>query len=437
MITRVEAHNYRCFHNLAVDVDEYQVLAGANGAGKTTFLDIPSLLGDLLSTRRVPEAFLERRTAASAPRAHTLKELFHQGRGSTLSFAVEAELPEVVTKALTGRSTASTVGQIPTHLRYELGLELFNNELRVSQEYLFLFSAGGRRPEAGVPFQGEPRSGGKFSLGRRTWESILSRKPGEPARFNTETTSRGPKIPELRVPPGQLALGAVLADSTLFPAALWFSDLLAEGVVFLEPEWERLRQASPPGDATRLLPNCRNLPWLALELKKRNPERFEFWIDHVRTALAQVQSIDVIEREEDHHAYFEVCYTGGYTVTSSGLSEGTLRVLTLGLLQYLPSSMLPGLLVVEEPENGIHPLAIETAVQSLDSLHDSQVWISTHSPIVLANTELSDVLVARLGEDGSVAIIAGEDHPQLQGWRDGLDIGGLDTGSLFATGVLS
>ncbi|GAB3994144.1 hypothetical protein GCM10029992_07720 [Glycomyces albus] len=234
------------------------------------------------------------------------------------------------------------------------------------------------------------------------------------------------------MPPGQLALGAVLADPTLFPASLWLSGLLTEGVVFLEPDWETLRQASPPGDPGRLLPSCRNLPWLALRLKRTDPERYEFWVDHVRTALGQVQSIDVIERADDHHAYFDVCYAGGYKVTSSGLSEGTLRVMTLSLLPYLPDDGLPKLLVVEEPENGIHPRAIETVVQSLDSLHDSQVWISTHSPIVLANTELSDVLVSRLDKDGSVKIVAGNEHPQLRGWR-----GELDPGSLFATGVLS
>ena len=49
---------------------------------------------------------------------------------------------------------------------------------------------------------------------------------------------------------------------------------------------------------------------------------------------------------------------------------------------------MPRLLVTEEPENGIHPRAIETVVQSLGMLYDSQVWVSTHSPIVLAHTEL-------------------------------------------------
>ena len=53
------------------------------------------------------------------------------------------------------------------------------------------------------------------------------------------------------------------------------------------------------------------------------------WVDHVRTALPQVRDIDPREREEDHYAYFSVEYNGGYTVTSSGLSDGTLRIFAL------------------------------------------------------------------------------------------------------------
>lgn len=46
------------------------------------------------------------------------------------------------------------------------------------------------------------------------------------------------------------------------------------------------------------------------------------------------------EREEDHHAYFVVVYQGGYEVTSSGLSDGTLRILALTILPYLPAPQL-------------------------------------------------------------------------------------------------
>jgi hypothetical protein len=36
MITRLEAIRYRCFERLGVDLGGFQVIVGANGAGKTT-----------------------------------------------------------------------------------------------------------------------------------------------------------------------------------------------------------------------------------------------------------------------------------------------------------------------------------------------------------------------------------------------------------------
>ncbi|MEW9531731.1 AAA family ATPase [Microbispora sp. NPDC049125] len=430
MITRIEVYGYRCFAKLSIGLDRYHVLAGTNGAGKTTLLDIPTLLGELLSERRASTAFLERQRRDVPARATTITELLHKGQGNAFAFAIEARLPDDVVETLAETSRAEFTQRVPTHLRYELRLGAYPRELAVADEHLFLFSDRGDRPAAGEFPQGNATSG--TALSSTEWQPVILREVGEATRFLHETTTQGSDIPPLRVPPGQLALGAVPADPAMFPAALWFASLLREGVVFFSPDWNALRRPAPPGGPKRLEPSGVNVPWLALDLQASDPERFASWIDHVRTALPQVEHIEVIEREEDHHAYFAVEYAGGYRVTSSGLSEGTLRILALTLLPYLDSAALPTLLVTEEPENGIHPRAIETVVQSLSSLYDSQVWVSTHSPIVLAHTDLPDVLAARLDGSGGVSIIRGDRHPQLRDWQ-----GSLDIGTLFAAGVLS
>ena len=106
-----------------------------------------------------------------------------------------------------------------------------------------------------------------------------------------------------------------------------------------------------------------------------------------------------------------------------------MRILTLTLLPYL--SKQPAILVTEEPENGIHPRAIEAVLQSLSSLYDSQVWVSSHSPVVLAKCKPNQLLCAQLSSDGSVEIISGNQHPHLQAWR-----GEISLGTLFAAGIL-
>jgi energy-coupling factor transporter ATP-binding protein EcfA2 len=430
VISRIEAYGYRCFPELSIDLGHYHVLAGANGAGKTTLLDIPALLGDLLRQQHIAMAFLERQSPGTPPRATSLTELLFKRMGDSIAFAVEAELPGDVVDVLADASLPRSPERTLTHLRYELRLTVGPRTLDIADEYLYLFSAQGVRPEPRVFPQGISESGSE--LREADWQAVILREGLSPTRFLHETTSQATDIPPLRVPPGQLALGTVPADPTLFPAALWFAQLLRQGLVRFEPNGELLRQPAPPGEAPRLLRSARNTPWLALRLSGTDPDRFASWVDHVRTALPHITAIDVIEREEDHYAYFSVECNGGYRVTSSGLSDGTLRILALTLLPYLDADVMPEILVTEEPETGIHPRAIETVVDSLSSLPETQVWISTHSPVVLAHTELADVLAARLGRDGAVSVIPGDEHPRLRDWQ-----GSLDIGTLFAAGVLS
>src|SRR5262249_256645 len=49
MITLVEALNFRCLHHVRQTLGQFHVLVGPNASGKTTFLDVVSFLGDLVT----------------------------------------------------------------------------------------------------------------------------------------------------------------------------------------------------------------------------------------------------------------------------------------------------------------------------------------------------------------------------------------------------
>ncbi|RUV68328.1 MULTISPECIES: ATP-binding protein [unclassified Mesorhizobium] len=431
MITRIEATRYRCFEKLDVELGEYRVLVGANGSGKTTLLDVPVLLGDLLRERTISAAFTEQRDGR-APRATALRELIFQGQGDYFILAVEAALPERVTSALL-ESMSEKVrvrkDQWPTHIRYELRLQVFNEtELQVQNEYLFVF------PEPHAPTRttadtSAPRMHGELSP-NRNWKFILTREYGGEAEYTPETVRR-PRSTKSMVAPSQLAFPRAQFESQNdFPAARWFFDLLVEDTVFFDPDWNTLRVASPPGlSKTQVLGSGKNAPWLALELQRTDADRFALWKSHVHLALPQVSDVSVHEREDDHHAYFRVRYGDRYDVPSSGLSDGTLRILVLTLLAYIAKP--PQFLVTEEPENGIHPKAIEAVIQGLASIYDSQVIVSSHSPVVLARSKLSQILAARIRNDGASEVIPGPQHPNLVDWK-----GEVSLSTLFAVGVL-
>ena len=431
MITRIEATRYRCFEKLDVELGEFRVLVGANGSGKTTLLDIPVLFGDLLGERTISAVFTGPRDGR-VPRATALRELIFQGQGDFFILAVEAALPERVTRDLLesmSDKVRSKKDRRPSHIRYELRLQVFNEtELQVQNEYLFVFPQA-HAPTRAVTDGSAPRMHGEVNP-NRSWKFILKREYGGEAEYTPETAKRSRRTKSM-VSPHQLAFPRVQFESQNdFPAARWFFDLLVEDSVFFDPNWNALRMASPPGlSKTQVLGSGENAPWLALELQKTDPDRFSLWKNHVHLALPQVSDVSVHEREDDHHAYFRVRYGDRYDVPSSGLSDGTLRILVLTLLAYIAKP--PRFLVTEEPENGIHPKAIEAVIQGLSSIYDSQVIVSSHSPVVLARTELPQILAARIHNDGACEVIPGPEHPRLADWK-----GEVSLSTLFAAGVL-
>lgn len=425
MITRIEVTNYRCFRELDLDLGRFGVVVGPNGAGKATLLDIPVLLGDLVDADNVSTAFLEA-TQPRGPRASSLTELIHKGGGDSFVFAIEARLPDrVVEELVAGLSGVARRDESrwPRHLRYELRLRVPNGRaLQVQREHLFTY------PDQSPPPRGAARLHGASDL-RREWQLVIAREGGGETELRSETRPRAKAI-RTALDPYLLALPKVRFESRAeFPAARWLVDALTEGAVLFDPRWTELRKASPPGLPARVTPDGATLPWLAMALREEAPDHFAAWAEHVAIALPQVTAIEVVEREEDHHAYFRLSYAGGHVVTSSGLSDGTLRVLALTLLTYLPAP--PRLLLVETPENGIHPQAIETVLEALSSMHDSQVLLSSHSPVVVANVPVGQLFAARLEADGAATVIPGARHPRLVDWK-----GALDLGTLFAAGVL-
>lgn len=106
------------------------------------------------------------------------------------------------------------------------------------------------------------------------------------------------------------------------------------------------------------------------------------------------------------------------------------NLLALTLPAYLDD--LKGVYLIEEPENGIHPLAVETMYQALSSVYSAQVLLASHSPVVLGSARADDVLCFARTDDGATDVIVGTQHPRLSDWH-----GEVDLGTLFASGALA
>jgi predicted ATP-dependent endonuclease of OLD family len=143
----------------------------------------------------------------------------------------------------------------------------------------------------------------------------------------------------------------------------------------------------------------------------------EDWLDHIRTVFPNIDNIT------DKYIY----YKNGSRVNINS---------SKGLYQFLKLTSIPyhdheGIFIFETPEYNIHPLNTESILQSLSSIYDGQVFISTHSPMMLNMVKIKDLLCFTKNDDGSVSIIPGNEHPYLKEWK-----GIPCLGTLFAGGVL-
>jgi predicted ATPase len=190
-----------------------------------------------------------------------------------------------------------------------------------------------------------------------------------------------------------------------------------------------MRHTSPAGSPRVFLPDGSNLPWVDHELETTDPDRLQRWVEHLQTALPDLRHISTREREDDRARFLELTYENGLQAPSWLLSDGTLRLLALTLIAYTSSA--PRILLIEEPENGIHPRAVETVLQSLRSVYDGQVFIATHSPLVLSQIRDADLLCFAKDTQGAVDVVRGDHHPALKAWRQHLNLG-----DLLAAGIL-
>lgn len=419
MIRLIEALSFRCLRDVSQEIDRFQILVGPNASGKSTFIDVPALLAALL---RQPQDVV----AVLHELSPTFDDLTFMREGRRFELAIEASIPDSL-KA-TGKN-----GRDPKNgrIRYEIALGSDEQgSLGVQGENLWLKPDGphvSSSRQQVFPAMRPPRETLLVPERKHSpegWKKVVS-KSASNDYFRAETT--GWNAP-FRFGAQRLALGNLPEDEERFPVAVWFRRLLSTGVQRLALHAEAIRRPSPPGRPAEFQPDGSNLPW-AIERLRATPERFSRWLAHVRTALPDIEEIDTVEQEDNRHRYLRLTYRGGLRVPSWVVSDGTLRLLALTLVAYLDTK--DRIFLIEEPENGIHPQAVETVYQALSGTYESQILCATHSPVMLSLAEPKDVLCFARTSEGATDIVRGNEHPNLRDWKRGTDLG-----TLFATGVL-
>lgn len=158
-----------------------------------------------------------------------------------------------------------------------------------------------------------------------------------------------------------------------------------------------LKSNSDLNDNRFLRPDGSNLPsflYLLREKYRPNYDRIvnsirdvaPFFDDFILEPLELEKSVLSLEWKERGHEKY---------MSSAAFSDGTLRFIALATLLLQPSVYKPSVILIDEPELGLHPYALSVLASLVRfSSTTSQIIISTQSAFLLDNFDPEDVLVA-------------------------------------------
>lgn len=358
MITGIEVSNFKGFRELKLSgLGRYHVLVGPNGSGKTTFFEIFGFVRDLLR--------FDIHEAISRRGVNSLRELTFDRRGGSLR--IEIALDEAL---FDGKS-----------VRYQLELEESGRSgATIASETLLAMS-----------------------------EKVVWRTGDSPVFYAREF---GPSGDYFSFPWERSALSQVPPDENRYPIANRVRKLLAAGVQSFTLDSPDMGAPCPPRiSVPELLPDGRNLARISGRMPEDNKED---WLYHVRLAIEDLDCILWRQQEDSRAEYLVLRYKDGLEIPGWLASFGTLRTLALTLPAFLPSDGTK-LYLFEEPENGIHPKAIEIVMNAIHSIPYSQTFVTTHSPMVVQQCEIESLLLFSK-KDRVITMQHGPDNTILREW---------------------
>ena len=117
----------------------------------------------------------------------------------------------------------------------------------------------------------------------------------------------------------------------------------------------------------------------------------------------------------------------GSRIPARSASEGTLFV--LGLLTILMNQNRPNVILLDDLDRGLHPLAQRDVIgllrKVLEQQPDLQILATTHSPYLVDSLRPEEVRMTTLNDDGTVACGNLVDHPKFDRWKNEMSPGEL------------
>ena len=186
----------------------------------------------------------------------------------------------------------------------------------------------------------------------------------------------------------------------------------------------RVRNYGYVGNNRPFMPDAGNLAAVLHRLRSENPNVYLRIVDTVRQVAPFFIDFDL---EPSGPGRKEIILNWRHRRSDQifgphQLSDGTLRAICLITLLMSPADELPILIVIDEPELGLHPYALNILASLCRSAStESQILVSTQSSAFVNSFDPEDIVVVE--RDGESSTLARPDVNHLEAWLDDYSLG--------------
>ena len=340
----IRIFGYKSFKKLSLQLRPINLLVGANGAGKSNFLSLFEMLGNVY----------EKRLGAYVAQVGGVDKLLYQGRKVTERIKIDLGINKT---------------------DYVLSLMESDGRLLIEKEHIEETLGNIKHTEELCSYKDESRL--KEYVGTKSGD-YLNEYISQIRKFHFHDTGR-------RSP--------FTADSHIV------------------------------NDAYRMYEHGENLAAILYRIQREKPIAYRRIIRVVQSVAPYFSDFYFQPTEAD---MVRLQWQDKYSSMIYGptdLSDGTIRFIALTVLFMQP--WLPRVIIIDEPELGLHPVAIEklSGLIKMAAQKGTQVIVATQSAELISNFEPEDVLTVNQNENGTTINRLNSD--ELAHWLEDYTLGDL------------
>jgi len=161
-----------------------------------------------------------------------------------------------------------------------------------------------------------------------------------------------------------------------------------------------LRQVCPVETTNYLQSHGNNLPSFLLFLRENYKDSYNRIVDYVRDVVPQFQDFYLEPMNKFVSLRWMDNSATDYRFNAYQFSDGSIRYIALATLLLQPPRTMPNVIILDEPELGLHPYAITQLAEMIkDASIHSQIIIATQSKDLVDHFNMDNISVIEMDKD--------------------------------------